>query len=267
MESYPVNVLLALLASFITLFLGFLPSQHLPRTFFQKHVGVAGVMWLAVGILMPPTLYFTGGAALLCVIAWYFWGNQSILQAKVWQSAATAVGVTLGVITVLRMSPQAVPDDMPLAAQGWFLAGPYMVGLVLGTGYALAAMSWQYSAVETNELAAGEERGLLRTLLAWNLLALSAQAIFVISALLFLPQLYPSFGVNLVERLISFSPPMGEGWYFVGRMICGFFIPFATAAWLWNHLRDSPMSRWFWAPLIAFFFLVLGQLLALQIHL
>lgn len=266
MESFPVNVLLALQAAFITIFLGFLPSQHLPRAFFQKHVGVAGVLWLAVGILMPGTLYFTAGAAGLCVVAWYFWGHQSILQAKVWQSAAAAVGVALGVITVLRFTPQAVPEGMPLAAQSWFLVGPYLAGVVLGAGYVLAAMAWQYCAVETDTLREDEERKLLRTLLAWALLALGVQVLFALAAILILPSAYPDFGVQLVERLTTFAPPDGQGWLFLARMLCGFFAPFLLYAWLWTHLRKTPASRWFWWPLLAMLLLVVGQLLALQLH-
>jgi len=265
-ESFPVNVLLALLASFIAIFLGFLPSQNLPKFFFQRHIGVAAVLWMAVGLMMPAILYYTIGAAVFCIVAWYFWGKKSVLQARVWQSAAAAASVTVGVMMVLIYSPPAVPEGMPRAAQNWFIAGPYLAGASLGAGYVLAALAWHYSAVEIDEKRAEHERNLLRTILSWNLMALGVQAVFVLTAMWLLPMFYPDFGSHFVEELTKFGPPDGQGWLLITRMVLGFLLPFLMCAWLYNHVRSTPASRWFWWPLASMAVLIVGQLLALQLH-
>ncbi|MEM1060292.1 MAG: hypothetical protein AAGK14_13690 [Verrucomicrobiota bacterium] len=266
MESYPVNVLLAVLAAFISVLLGFLPIKQLPATFFRNHMGVVAILWLAVGLMMPGTLFFTVGIAGLSSIAWYLWRRELTLQAKVWQSSAAALGVSLGIISVLQNSPQSVPDGMPAAAQSWFLAGPFLVGAVLGTGYLLTAVAWQYSAVETDPQLVRAESGLLQTLLIWNLITLGLQAVFAVCALLMLPSLYPDFGEPLVDRLTSFEPPGGQGTLFAARIALGFALPFGLVAWLWTHARSTPVARWFWWPLVAMVSTVVGQLLVLQLH-
>jgi hypothetical protein len=135
---YPFDLVLALALGWSLIFLGGLPMRLLRIEFFYRQIGLAGVAWMLVAALSPGSiLHFDIFIGLLCLLAWWRWHGDHGLSGRFWLSIASGLGISLGTVLTLAVTPGAYPGGTGLAGQILFLAGVYLGGAVIGLAYIL----------------------------------------------------------------------------------------------------------------------------------
>ena len=103
---------------------------------FYRQIGFAGLAWMVVGILSPASIsHFPIFIGLLCLLAWWRWRGDHGLSGRLWLSVASGLGISLGTVLILAMTPGAYPAG--LGRQILFLAEVYLGGAVIGLAYVL----------------------------------------------------------------------------------------------------------------------------------
>ncbi len=133
MRLYPFDLVLACSVAWALIFLGRLPNGLLRIDLFYRQIGFAGLAWMLVALLSPASiLHFDVFIGLLCLLAWWRWREDHGLSGRLWLSVAAGLGISLGTVPVLAVTPGAYPAGSSLGEQLLFLAALYLGGAVIG---------------------------------------------------------------------------------------------------------------------------------------
>jgi hypothetical protein len=172
MNLYPLNLVLAMAVGSALLFFAYLSARQLTEPFFTQATLRFGGLWLLVAALTPPEiLHYDLLLAVICFIAWRRLLGGHGLGGKLWLCAAAGLGISLGPVLILAVTPDAWPDGSPAWAQLLFLAALYSSGAMAGLAFAL----WLFTRPES--LDAGVRTAGLAKLLFILILARAAVAI------------------------------------------------------------------------------------------
>lgn len=136
MDAYPLNLILAVATASATIFLGFLPTKSISSAFFARESGKAIFAWILVALSSPsqiahyPLLY-----AFLSFAAWWQFRRDNLLNGKMWLSIAAGLGISVGIMLILAVTPAAYPHGLSLTADTLLLASIYLGGGILGLAY------------------------------------------------------------------------------------------------------------------------------------
>jgi hypothetical protein len=136
MDGFPFDLIFAVATASATIFLGFLPTRSIRSGFFARESLKAALAWILVAWVTPPRIvHFPIFFALLCGGAWWKFSRDSALSGKMWLSIASGLGISLGVMLLLAVTPRAYPPDLPQTPQTLLLASIYLGGAVIGLAY------------------------------------------------------------------------------------------------------------------------------------
>jgi len=138
MDGYPLNLILTVATASATIFLGFLPAKSIRAEFFARETLRAGLAWLLVAIVSPPAiLHYPLIFALVCLAASWQFRKDNILNAKMWLSLASGLGISIGVMLILAVTPKAsgYPPGLSQPGEALLLASIYLGGAVIGLAY------------------------------------------------------------------------------------------------------------------------------------
>jgi hypothetical protein len=134
-DFHPLNLVLAEALAWASIFIGYLPTRVLRAPGFTRQVLWAGLAWMAVAILSPGEIrHFHVLIGLVCLIAWWKLRADQVLGGKLWFAAASGLGISLGVVLILAVTPQGLTlDPFGVGRFVLFSCG----GAVIGLAYAL----------------------------------------------------------------------------------------------------------------------------------
>jgi len=142
MDGYPVNLILTVAIASATLFLGFLPTKKIRPEFFARETLWAALGWLIVAVLSPPAiLHYPLILGVLCLAAWWQFREDNLFKAKMWLTLASALGISVGVILILAVTPRANPPGIPLLNETLLLSSIYLGGVIIGLAYVCFALT------------------------------------------------------------------------------------------------------------------------------
>jgi hypothetical protein len=137
MDGFPFDLVFAVATASATIFLGILPTRRIRSNFFARESIKAAFAWVLVMCASPPAImHFPFFFALLCGGSWWKFSHDSALSGKMWLSVASGLGISLGIVLILAVTPRAYPSDLPLIPQTLLLASIYLGGAVIGLAYA-----------------------------------------------------------------------------------------------------------------------------------
>jgi hypothetical protein len=135
MDLYPLDLVLASALAWSTIFLGGLPTCLIRAPVFTRPVGLAGLGWLVVALLSPTAiLHYDIFVGLICLFAWWQLRREEALRGKLWLAVASGLGISLGVVLILAVTPIAYPAGLALWNRILVLASIYLGGAVIGLG-------------------------------------------------------------------------------------------------------------------------------------
>jgi hypothetical protein len=138
MDIFPLNLVLAAALASAMIFLGVLPPRLLRAPVFRRQILFAGLAWMVVALLSPPAiLHYHILFGLVCLWAWRQLRHDNALSGKFWLTVATGLGLSLGVVLILAVTPRAFPPGLGLARQVLLLSSVYLGGGVIGLAYVL----------------------------------------------------------------------------------------------------------------------------------
>ena len=136
MDLYPFNLVLAVATASATIFLGFLPTKTVPSTFFAREAVKAFGAWIIVAFSSPSAIvHYPGMLAFFCFASWWNFRRDHALAGKMWLSLASGLGISIGVMLTLAVTPKAYPPNLPALDQTLLLASIYLGGAVIGLAY------------------------------------------------------------------------------------------------------------------------------------
>ena len=147
MDGYPLNLILAVATASATIFLGFLPTKSIRSEFFAGEALKAAIAWIFVAISSPPAIvHYHIFVAILCGGAWWKFRRDNALSGKMWLSIASGMGISIGVMLILGVTPRAYPPALTQPSQTLLLASIYLGGAVIGLAYVCYVMTRSGSA-------------------------------------------------------------------------------------------------------------------------
>ncbi len=136
MEIFPLNLVLAVAVAAATIFLGFLPTRTIRSAFFAQESLRAAIAWGLIAVVSPPAIvHYQIFIAILCLGAWWQFRSDKALNGKMWLSIASGLGISLGVMLILAVTPRAYPPGWTQEAHAFLLASIYLGGAVIGLAY------------------------------------------------------------------------------------------------------------------------------------
>jgi hypothetical protein len=136
MDFYPFNLLLAVVTATASIFLGFLPSRNLRTQFFAWESGKGALAWVIVAVTSPPEIrQWQFILAFVCCFAWRQLWRDRAFSGKIWLSIASGLGISVGVVYILVVTPRALPPGLPALEKVQLLASIYIGGAVVGLAY------------------------------------------------------------------------------------------------------------------------------------
>ncbi|MCE0484573.1 MAG: hypothetical protein LV479_10080 [Methylacidiphilales bacterium] len=146
-DGYPFNLVLAVAAASITLFLGYLPIKTVSPSFFSRQMAIATGGWGVVALLSPAEIvHYPILLAVLCLVGWRQFAQDEAFWGKMWLMLAAGLGISIGVLLILAVTPRAWPEGIPAAGQAMLLGSIYVGGGIIGLGYMGVALSRGVSA-------------------------------------------------------------------------------------------------------------------------
>jgi hypothetical protein len=215
---YPFDLVAAVAVGWGLIFLGRLPTQFLRMKFFYRHIGLAGLAWMVVASVSPGSiLHFDVLIGLLCLWAWWRWRGDHGLSGRLWLSVASGLGISLGVVLVLAVTPHAFPAN---------LGGEILFLLEVSVGGAVIGLAWVLF-VLTRRVATEAEVPVALVLGYGRLLIL----------------------LTLVRAGVALLRPGGLAWLtlaghvmvYPGRILHVFVLP-VLAWWAWRRIRGRTPS-------------------------
>lgn len=141
MDIYPLNLILAIAVASATIFLGFLPTRNIRSEFFTRQVLLAVFAWAFIGIASPSAIsQYHFIIAFFCFASWWQFRRDRALGGKMWLSMASGLGISIGVMLILAVTPRAYPPTLPQPGQDLLLASIYLGGAVIGLAYVCYVM-------------------------------------------------------------------------------------------------------------------------------
>jgi hypothetical protein len=136
MDIFPLDLVLAIAAASATIFLGFLPTRNIRSPFFMQETFKALVAWVFIAMFSPPAIrHYYFFIAILCLGSWWQFRRDRALSGKMWLSIASGLGISIGVMLILAITPRAYPADLPNPTRTLLLASIYLGGAVIGLAY------------------------------------------------------------------------------------------------------------------------------------
>jgi hypothetical protein len=144
MDTYPLDLVLAVVTASVTIFVGFLPVKTIRSRFFAREAIKATAAWVVVAALSPlGVIHFPFILAVLCFIAWWNFQRDDAFTGKIWLSVASGLGISIAVMVIIAVTPGSLPGKLidPAGSQGWdwgralCLASLYLGGAVIGLAY------------------------------------------------------------------------------------------------------------------------------------
>ncbi|HEY0256378.1 MAG TPA: hypothetical protein VGC39_02960, partial [Candidatus Methylacidiphilales bacterium] len=136
MDVFPLNLVLTVVVASATIFLGFLPSRNIRSPFFAQEVFKALVAWIVIAVFSPPGIqHYYGFIAILCFGSWWQFRRDKALSGKMWLSIVSGLGISIGVMLILAVTPRAYPPGLSNLGQTLLLASIYLGGAVIGLAY------------------------------------------------------------------------------------------------------------------------------------
>jgi len=146
MDGFPFDLILTVATASATIFLGFLPTASIRSSFFARATLKAALAWGLVTLVTPPAIiHFPFFFALLCVGAWRKFSRDSAFSGKMWLCVASGLGISLGVMLLLALTPRAWPPGLPLVPQILLLASIYLGGAIIGLACVCASLAHNLS--------------------------------------------------------------------------------------------------------------------------
>ncbi len=120
----------------MTVFLGFLPARTLENRILADQTLRAAFAWGIIALGSPwPIIHYPIIFAALCLIAWRQFRREEPLAGKMWLSLASGLGISIGVMLILAITPGVYPTAATDTVQGLFLANVYLGGAVIGMAH------------------------------------------------------------------------------------------------------------------------------------
>jgi len=136
MDVFPLNLVLAVAVASATIFLGFLPTRNIRSPFFAQEAIKAALAWVFVAMVSPAAImHYHFIIAILCFGAWWQFRRDKALSGKMWLSIASGLGISIGVMLILAVTPRAYPPGLPEQSRAFLLASIYLGGAVIGLAY------------------------------------------------------------------------------------------------------------------------------------
>jgi len=141
MDGFPLNLILAVATASATIFLGFLPTKSISSNFFGKQAVAAIFAWALIAFTSPTQIiqYYLL-LAFLCFAAWWNFHRDRALAGKMWLSVASGLGISIGVMLILEVTPRAFPKYLPQLNETLLLISTYTGGAVIGLAYGCFAL-------------------------------------------------------------------------------------------------------------------------------
>jgi hypothetical protein len=136
MDFYPLNLIMAVAVASATIFLGFLPTRNIRAAFFAREAIKAALAWVFIAMSSPPAIiHYPFFIAFFCFSSWWQLRRDKILSGKMWLSLASGLGISLGVVLLLAVTPRAYPPGLIQPTESLLLASIYTGGGVIGLAY------------------------------------------------------------------------------------------------------------------------------------
>lgn len=150
MDAYPFNLVLAVAAASVTIFLGFLPAKTIRPGFFAREAFKATTAWVVIAAISPlSVMHYPFILAVFCFIAWWNFQRDDTFTGKIWLSIASGLGISIGVLVLLAVTPGCLPATSFTTltvrgslqaqewgwSQAWCLASLYLGGAIIGLAY------------------------------------------------------------------------------------------------------------------------------------
>jgi hypothetical protein len=146
MDGFPFNLILTVATASATIFLGFLPTASIRSSFFARASLKAALAWGLVMLVTPPAImHYPFFFALLCGGAWRQFSRDSAFNGKMWLCVASGLGISLGVMLLLALTPRAWPPGLPQVPQILLLASIYLGGAIIGLACVCASLAHNLS--------------------------------------------------------------------------------------------------------------------------
>jgi hypothetical protein len=136
MDIFPLNLILTVAVASATIFLGFLPTRNIRSPFFAQEIFKALVAWVFIAIFSSPAIrhyYFL--IAILSFGSWWQFRRDKALSGKMWLSIASGLGISIGIMLILAVTPRAYPIGLSDLNRALLLASIYLGGAVIGLAY------------------------------------------------------------------------------------------------------------------------------------
>lgn len=248
---YPYNLLFVSLAAGLSFYLGFLPLKTTPRKLFIYVSFVTIILWALAGLISARMGLYILGCGLMAGAAWRQFRLEHDFPAKMWLSAAAALGGTFCML-VLTVIPKG-----PAGSAMWFFTSVYLGAFVLTVSFMAAAM-----AILAQR---GEEipKTFLNNALLFSFLAFGLRFVLLMALLISLPRMFPAWSNEVMDFLVKQHFNQMVGW-----MVLGIALPLALNLWSWNRLKNGATLASIWRPLtISFLSVLAGEFLARMLFL
>ena len=142
MDAYPLDLVLAVATAWTTVFLGRLSTGQLRAPHAMRQVIGAGVGWMAVAALAPTAIvHFYVLIGLVCFGSWWQLRRDEGLRGKMWLILGAGLGISLGVVLILAVTPAAFPAGLRFWPAALRLASIHLGGAVVGLAYTLFVLT------------------------------------------------------------------------------------------------------------------------------
>lgn len=139
MDVYPLNLILAVATASATVFLGFLPTRDVSSAFFKQETLKAAMAWAFIAVTANPKIqHYPIMIGVLCAFSWWHFRRDNALYGKMWLSIASGLGISIGVMLILAVTPRALPAGLSQLHESLLLASIYLGGGMIGLAY----VSW-----------------------------------------------------------------------------------------------------------------------------
>jgi hypothetical protein len=141
MDFYPLDLILAVATASATIFFGFLPTKNISSTFFAQEASKFLLAWALIAFLSPSKIsHYPFFFAFLCFASWWNFRRDNALSGKMWLSVASGLGISVGIMFILAVTPRAYPPGLTPLNQTLLLASIYLGGAIIGLAYVCFAL-------------------------------------------------------------------------------------------------------------------------------
>jgi hypothetical protein len=135
MDAYPLDLVLAVAVAAATIFVGFLPTKTIRAGFFAREAIKATGAWIVVAAISPlSVMHYPFILAMLCFVAWWNFQRDDAFTGKIWFSLASGLGISIGVMVILAVTPGSLPTQGDWS-QVLCLLSIYLGGATIGLAY------------------------------------------------------------------------------------------------------------------------------------